>query len=208
MSIEVVLSKAPAETKAANGNGLQSGNLCVRRHRNPADRYLPCLRCPRSRGLRAPARPSLDHHRFWRFFPVGQLIVGPLLDRLGGRSPILIGLCIFMLGTIGVYLPTISSACWSAGRYKLPAHVQVRLARAIARDLFDGQALAKMMASITIATAAAPGFSPLVGSALDHLLRLALGICVCRSFRNLRRGGVCGISSAKPRQRPTVPCIR
>ena len=37
------------------------------------------------------------------------------------------------------------------------------LSRAIARDLFDGQALAKTMASITIATAAAPGFSPLVG---------------------------------------------
>ena len=34
------------------------------------------------------------------------------------------------------------------------------LSRAIARDLFDGQALAKTMASITIATAAAPGFSP------------------------------------------------
>jgi len=42
------------------------------------------------------------------------------------------------------------------------------LSRAIARDLFDGQALTKVMALITIATAAAPGFSPLVGSAFDH----------------------------------------
>src|SRR5437016_2110070 len=42
------------------------------------------------------------------------------------------------------------------------------LSRAIARDLFDGQALARAMALTTIATAAAPGFSPLVGSALDH----------------------------------------
>src|SRR4029453_12582283 len=39
----------------------------------------------------------------------------------------------------------------------------------IARDLFDGQELTKAMASITIATAAAPGFSPLLGSTLDHL---------------------------------------
>ena len=44
------------------------------------------------------------------------------------------------------------------------------LSRAIARDLFDGQALAKAMAFITIATAAAPGFSPLLGSAFDHFL--------------------------------------
>ena len=42
------------------------------------------------------------------------------------------------------------------------------LSRAIARDLFEGQALAKVMALTTIATAAAPGFSPLLGSALDH----------------------------------------
>jgi DHA1 family bicyclomycin/chloramphenicol resistance-like MFS transporter len=42
------------------------------------------------------------------------------------------------------------------------------LSRAIARDLFDGQALAKVMALTTVATAAAPGLSPLLGSALDH----------------------------------------
>ena len=42
------------------------------------------------------------------------------------------------------------------------------LSRAIARDLFDGQALTKVMALTTIATAAALGFSPLVGSALDY----------------------------------------
>lgn len=98
------------------------------------------------------------------------MIVGPLSDRLGRQMPILIGLCIFVLGTI-----------WCAFAGDLPGLLIGRsiqasgacavavLSRAIARDLFDGQALAKTMASITIATAAAPGFSPLVGSALDHL---------------------------------------
>ena len=42
------------------------------------------------------------------------------------------------------------------------------LSRAIARDLFSGAALARAMALIMIAMAAAPGFSPLLGGALDH----------------------------------------
>jgi DHA1 family bicyclomycin/chloramphenicol resistance-like MFS transporter len=43
------------------------------------------------------------------------------------------------------------------------------LSRAIARDLFSGTALGRAMALIMIAMAAAPGFSPLLGGALDHL---------------------------------------
>jgi DHA1 family bicyclomycin/chloramphenicol resistance-like MFS transporter len=42
------------------------------------------------------------------------------------------------------------------------------LSRAIARDLFSGAALGRAMALIMIAMAAAPGFSPLLGGALDH----------------------------------------
>jgi DHA1 family bicyclomycin/chloramphenicol resistance-like MFS transporter len=42
------------------------------------------------------------------------------------------------------------------------------LSRAIARDLFSGPALGRAMALIMIAMAAAPGFSPLLGGALDH----------------------------------------
>ena len=40
------------------------------------------------------------------------------------------------------------------------------LSRALARDLFDGDALARALALTMITGAAAPGFSPLLGSAL------------------------------------------
>ena len=108
---------------------------------------------------------------FLAIFALGQLIVGPLSDRFGRRIPMLAGLCIFVIGTI-----------WCAFAGDLPnllvgrsiqasgACTAMVLSRAIARDLFDGQPLARAMAYITIATAAAPGFSPLLGSAFDHFL--------------------------------------
>jgi DHA1 family bicyclomycin/chloramphenicol resistance-like MFS transporter len=44
------------------------------------------------------------------------------------------------------------------------------LSRAIARDLFDGQALARALSLMMVAMAAAPGFSPLLGGAINGLL--------------------------------------
>lgn len=102
-------------------------------------------------------------------FAVGQLIVGPLSDRFGRRPLILIGLCLFMAGTSWCAVAgDLSNLLIGRFIQALGACAASVLARAIARDLFDGQSLAKVMAAITIATAAAPGFSPLLGGALDH----------------------------------------
>jgi DHA1 family bicyclomycin/chloramphenicol resistance-like MFS transporter len=106
---------------------------------------------------------------FLGIFAVGQLIVGPLSDRFGRRMPILVGLCIFVIGTIWCALASdLANLLIARSIQASGACTATVLSRAIARDLFDGQALAKVMALTTIATAAAPGFSPLLGSALDH----------------------------------------
>jgi len=108
---------------------------------------------------------------FLAIFAFGQLIVGPLSDRFGRQIPVLVGLCLFLFGTIWCALADdLASLLVGRAIQASGACAATVLSRAIARDLFDGQALAKIMASITIATAAAPGLSPLVGSALDHFL--------------------------------------
>jgi len=106
---------------------------------------------------------------FLAVFAVGQLAVGPISDRYGRRWPVLIGFAVFCAGSIWCGLATdlpgllIGRVIQAAGACSTSV-----LSRAIARDLFSGAALARAMALIMIAMAAAPGFSPLLGGALDH----------------------------------------
>jgi DHA1 family bicyclomycin/chloramphenicol resistance-like MFS transporter len=106
---------------------------------------------------------------FLAVFAIGQLAVGPISDRYGRRWPVLSGFAVFLAGSIWCGLANdlpdllIGRVIQAAG-----ACATSVLSRAIARDLFSGAALGRAMALIMIAMAAAPGFSPLLGGALDH----------------------------------------
>jgi DHA1 family bicyclomycin/chloramphenicol resistance-like MFS transporter len=106
---------------------------------------------------------------FLAVFAIGQLAVGPISDRYGRRIPVLAGFVVFIAGSIWCGLATdlpnllIGRVIQAAGACSTSV-----LSRAIARDLFSGERLARAMALIMIAMAAAPGFSPLLGGALDH----------------------------------------
>src|SRR5258706_4286 len=106
---------------------------------------------------------------FLAVFAVGQLVVGPVSDRYGRRWPVLTGFAVFFAGSawcgLAADLPDllIGRVIQAAGACSTSV-----LSRAIARDLFSGPALGRAMALIMIAMAAAPGFSPLLGGALDH----------------------------------------
>lgn len=109
---------------------------------------------------------------FFITFALAQLVVGPLADRFGRKRLVLGGLTLFVVGTLVAGLAS-SLDILIAGRMiqALGVCAAAVLARAIARDLFEGETLARALSLTMIATATAPGFSPLLGS----LLTTALG---------------------------------
>ncbi len=107
---------------------------------------------------------------FFVAFALGQLAVGPLSDRFGRKPLVLGGLAVFAAGSVVCALAgTLPLLVLGRVIQALGACAASVLSRAIARDLFDGEALGRALALTMIAGAAAPGFSPLLGSILAGL---------------------------------------
>ena len=105
---------------------------------------------------------------FFVVFAVGQLIVGPLSDAFGRRSLVIGGLLTFAVGSLLCAMaPNISILILGRAVQAAGVCAASVLARAIARDLFDGETLACVLAMVIVAMAAAPGFSPLLRSVLE-----------------------------------------
>lgn len=116
-------------------------------------------------------RLSLTLSVFFLVFAGGQLVVGPLSDRIGRRLPIVTGLAIFVIGSLICAMARDFNTLL-AGRVVQALGVCAAsvLSRAIARDVFEGAALMKAMSFMMVASAAAPGFSPLFGALLERTL--------------------------------------
>ncbi len=125
-------------------------------------------------------------------FALGQLVIGPVSDRLGRKGLMLSGLAVLAIGSMVCALAT--QLEWLVvGRaiQGLGACAPSVLARSIIRDLFEGVTLSRALSFVMVAMAAAPGFSPLVGGLLSHMvgwrstfwlvaaLTLLLGLLYC-----------------------------
>ncbi|GAA1699398.1 multidrug effflux MFS transporter [Microbacterium sediminicola] len=100
-------------------------------------------------------------------FAVGQLVVGPLSDKLGRRLP-LVGVTILHVlasaaAAISPDLITLSAARFFMGFGAAAGGV---VAMAIVRDLFGGKRLVVMLSRLALVSGVAPVLAPLLGSAL------------------------------------------
>ncbi|USA60082.1 multidrug effflux MFS transporter [Qipengyuania citrea] len=107
---------------------------------------------------------------FFLVFAGGQLLVGPVTDAIGRRPVVLGGLIVFIGGSILCSLaPSFEWLIVGRGVQAAGACAAAVLARAIARDLYRGPELTRALALVMIAMAAAPGFSPAIGTAMSSL---------------------------------------
>src|SRR5690606_2640254 len=108
---------------------------------------------------------------FFFGFAIAQLFVGPLSDRHGRQPVAVAGVVLVISGSILCALaPDFATMLVGRVVQSIGAAATSVLARAIARDRFDGAALTRVMAFVMVAMAAAPGFSPLLGGALETWL--------------------------------------
>ena len=104
-------------------------------------------------------------------FALGQLVIGPVSDRRGRKGLMLSGLAVLAIGSMVCALAT--QLEWLVvGRaiQGLGACAPSVLARSIIRDLFEGVTLSRALSFVMVAMAAAPGFSPMVGGLLSHMV--------------------------------------
>ncbi|QQO49667.1 multidrug effflux MFS transporter [Raoultella ornithinolytica] len=97
-------------------------------------------------------------------FALAQLIWGPVSDRLGRRTPLFIGMVLFIIGSAGCALSDIIDRIifWRVFQ-ALGACTGPMLARAMVRDLFARTRAAQMLSTLTIVMAIAPIIGPLMG---------------------------------------------
>ena len=94
-------------------------------------------------------------------FSLGQLLWGPIGDRVGRRLPVAIGLVLFIAGSAGCAL---SGSIWAVIGWRvvqaIGAAAGVVLGRAMVRDLYEGRHAAQMMSILITIMAIAPLLAP------------------------------------------------
>lgn len=100
-------------------------------------------------------------------FGVGQLLVGPLSDKVGRRLPLISVTALHVLASVAAALaPTLMLLGVSRVVMGAGAAAGGVVAMAIVRDLFGGRRLVVMLSRLALVSGAAPVVAPLIGSAL------------------------------------------
>jgi MFS transporter, DHA1 family, multidrug resistance protein len=97
----------------------------------------------------------------------GQIVVGPISDAKGRRSPLLLFIFLFAISSIlCAAAPTISVLIGARFLQGFTAAAGVVLSRAVVRDVFSGRELTKFFALLMVINATAPMIAPITGGAI------------------------------------------
>lgn len=98
---------------------------------------------------------------------IGQILYGPLADKLGRRGPILFGISLFVLASLGCALATnLNSLIALRFLQALGGCGGMVISRAIVRDLCEPKTAAKVFSQLMLVSGIAPIIAPLLGSIL------------------------------------------
>ena len=129
------------------------------------DMYLPAFP-----GIARDLQTDIEHvalslTSYFIGISAGQLAYGPLLDRFGRKKPVVAGLLLYMAAAAGCGLsPSITWLMVMRLLLALGACVGIVAARAIVRDLFPPQEVAKIFSTLMLVLGVSPIIAPSVGA--------------------------------------------
>jgi len=131
------------------------------------DLYLPSLPSM-GRALHAsPGAVGATLSAFLAGMGIGQLVHGPLSDRIGRRPPLLGGIALYVLASIvAARAPGIAVLIGARFVQGLGGCAALVVSRAVVRDRFPTHETARVFSLLTLVLGVAPVLAPLAGSAL------------------------------------------
>lgn len=100
-------------------------------------------------------------------FAIGQLVVGPLSDKIGRRLPLIAVTALHVLASVAAaFAPDLLLLGIARVVMGIGAAAGGVVAMAIVRDLFGGKRLVVMLSRLALVSGVAPVVAPLIGSAL------------------------------------------
>ena len=95
---------------------------------------------------------------------IGQLFAGPISDRFGRKSPLVVGMVFFTLSTFGcIFSEDITHFLIFRFIQGLSGSFGIVIARAIARDTYKGAELTKFISLLMLVNGLAPILAPVIG---------------------------------------------
>ncbi|MET9590024.1 Bcr/CflA family multidrug efflux MFS transporter [Streptomyces sp. NPDC006516] len=128
------------------------------------DMYLPAL--PEvTDSLHAPASTvQLTLTACLTGMALGQLVVGPMSDRWGRRKPLLLGMIVYVIATaICAVAPSAELLIGFRLLQGLAGAAGIVISRAVVRDLYDGDEMARFFSTLMLISGVAPVIAPVIG---------------------------------------------
>ena len=128
------------------------------------DMYLPSLPALERHFNVDTAATQLTLSAYFIGLAIGQLVYGPVSDRFGRRKPLLFGLLLYSLVSLGcAYAPNMDSLIALRFLQALGGCAGMVITRAMVRDLYPPQEMARVSSTLVLIMGAAPILAPLLG---------------------------------------------
>jgi DHA1 family bicyclomycin/chloramphenicol resistance-like MFS transporter len=128
------------------------------------DMYLPAFPDIAKNLHTTVAQVTLSLSSFFIGISAGQLLYGPLLERFGRKKPLYIGLCIYLLASLGcAFAASVNALIVLRLLQALGGCVGMVASRAMVRDLFEVKENAKIFSTLMLVVAVSPIIAPTLG---------------------------------------------